>query len=387
MGIRVAAVIPLLLVGCAQYATYGYQYRMQQQFTGGEEPEPAGRDARQLLASAKTVAFYPPDSCVNTDTGGDRKRLQELHASCGVLMSSLERAAEKAGYEVLSWQNLKGTKRAIEYAREANVDVLFEINEFDPQVLGDNDLQRTLAFFEQADAGTQSPLQVSTQMAQTCAQYAAQADPPKAAALTGTIDIKTVSVSDGRDRWHYRKTQQVSLNRSYPAVTFRAPKGPNKIAGPFIVAGGVALALGGSLALVEAASSDDPTTPTVNEKFDSGGWSTGLLISGAAAFAVGLAIQVGAGGSKPPPENVLCNGKLAVVQQPQVVQVGTLSAEHTFTETTHGDEVAAARKQIQDQMVAQFIQELTDSRAARAQAAPVAPPPAAPAPAPAPPNP
>ena len=100
---------------CSNYTTYGYQYRMQQQFGGGEEPEVAPVEAKQLLANAKTVAFYPPDACINVDTTAGEAKLKQLRANCGVLLSTLERAAERAGYEVLSWQNLKGGKRPIDH--------------------------------------------------------------------------------------------------------------------------------------------------------------------------------------------------------------------------------------------------------------------------------
>jgi len=177
-------------------STYGYQYKVRQDFGGGEEPEQPSAEARQLLANATTVAFYPPDVCLNTDTAASEKRVQQLRASCGVLMSTLERAAERAGYEVYSWQNLRGAGRAIDFARQANVDVLFEINEFDLGSLDDSAIQRTLTFFEREN-GVDAPLTVSDQLAQRCRDYAAQSMAPGPDALTGTVDIKTVSVGDG----------------------------------------------------------------------------------------------------------------------------------------------------------------------------------------------
>ena len=125
----------VVTAGCAQYATYGYQYRVAQHFDAGAEPDPISAEARQLLATAHTVAFYPPDYCVNSESG--EHKAKDLRATCGVLLSTLERAAEQAGFEVLSWQNLRGSKRPIDFAREANVDVLFEINEFEPGELSE----------------------------------------------------------------------------------------------------------------------------------------------------------------------------------------------------------------------------------------------------------
>src|SRR5688500_18397198 len=105
MRVSVGVMTAAALGACLPNATYGYQYQLQQQFLGGEEPEAPPVEARQLLASAKVVAFYPPDSCVNADPSQGAKRLQELRASCGTLMSKLERGAQAAGYEVVSWQN------------------------------------------------------------------------------------------------------------------------------------------------------------------------------------------------------------------------------------------------------------------------------------------
>src|ERR1700733_803834 len=139
-----AFVVAVVVAGCTHYTTYGYQYRVAQQFDSGAEPDPISVEARQLLATAHTVAFYPPDYCVNSESG--EHKAKELRATCGVLLSTLERAAEHAGYEVLSWQNLRGGKRPIDFAREANVDVLFEINEFEPGELSDSEIQRTLTF-------------------------------------------------------------------------------------------------------------------------------------------------------------------------------------------------------------------------------------------------
>ena len=244
-----------MVAACGGDRFYGYQYRLEQQFGTGDQPEPASREARQLLANAKTVAFFPPDICLNADTG--ERKSSQLRASCGVLLSTLERAAERAGYEVLSWQNLRGNKRPIDFAREASVDVLFEINEFDLGDLNDSAIERTLSFYEAKTSGT-TQLQVSAPIAQQCRQYASTREAATTAALTGTIDIKTVSVSDGRSRWRYRKTLSQALGREYPRVTFRA--GLKRNTGPMVleVIGVILLSAGGALAYAEAVSKDDP---------------------------------------------------------------------------------------------------------------------------------
>jgi hypothetical protein len=369
-----------LTAGCTKYVTYGYQYRMQQQFGGGEDPEPAPVEARELLATAKTVAFFPPDACINVDATAGDTRVKQLRANCGVLLSTLERAAERAGYEVLSWQNLRGGKRPIDFAREANVDVLFEINEFDLGEINDSQVQRTLAFFERGEHGGESPLSVATPLAQHCADYAKQADPARAAALDGTIDIKTVSVSDGRARWRYRKTLSQSLGRSYPRVTFTAPEQPSTGARVLLGIGAVAFGIGGGFALAEAASTDDPLTPE-NEKFDAGGWSTNLIVAGAVAAGVAAVIQIAAGGSKPAPDSVLCSPAFATTAvTATVAPTGPLAAEHTFNETTGGDALGKERERIRDTMIAQFIDVLKEVRSHRPVAAAPPAPPAPPSP-------
>jgi hypothetical protein len=368
--------VVVAIAGCGT-TTYGYQYKRQQQFSGGEEPEPAPREARELLANAKTVAFYPPAYCVAVDGGGDRQRQQEIHASCNVTISALERAAEDAGYEVVSWQNLRGSKPPIEYARDSHVDVLFEVNELETTVLDDTTVKHTFAFTEGDGDGT--PLSISTNLGATCRDYALKADPPKAAALTGSIDIKTVAVSDGRDRWHYRRTEERGLDRSYPRVTFSAPNKQSALFRALMTVGAVGLGVGTGLALGEAASMDDPSTPQ-NEKVDTGGWSTNFLVIGGAATVAAIAVAVGTGGEKPDPEKVLCNGTFAVAQPAPPPQANVMASEQTFEQTSTGDALAEAKKQVMVRMTTQFIDQIKEAHAGM-HLRQTAPPPAAPAPA------
>src|SRR5262249_10327412 len=156
-------------------------------------------EARQLLARARTIAFYPPDTCLNT-TPTDSQQDKVLRARCGVLLSKLERDAERAGYEVVSWVNLRGNQRPIDYARDAKVDVLFEINELSPQRIKASESKRNLAFFERDDNGVDRDLAVSTVVGQRCHDWAKQSDKDLIAGLKSTLDIKTVSVADGRAR-------------------------------------------------------------------------------------------------------------------------------------------------------------------------------------------
>ena len=363
-------VVLVALAACGT-TTYSYQYKSLQQFGVGEQPEPAPREARELLANAKTVAFYPPDSCLNADPS--QASSQQIKARCGAMMSALERAAEDAGYEVLSWQNLRGSKRAIEYAQESHVDVLFEVNDLEAEPLDDVSVKHTFTFSE----GDGTPLDVSTSLAETCRDYAFRANPPKAAALAGRVDIKTVSVADGRDRWHYSKTQDRGLDRAYPRVSFAAANHPDGITRALMVLSAVGLGIGSGLYLAEVTSTDDPTTPQ-NEKIDSGGWDRNFMIIGAAATVAAIAVGVGTGGDKPPAATTLCNDKFAVSTAASKTDV--MSSEHTFEHTASSDPLDEARRQLIAEMTQQFIEELKSAHAMRPQPAPA--PTTAPAPVP-----
>lgn len=344
--------------GCTKYAYYGYQYRFNQEFVG-EDPETIPVEARQLLASAKTVAFYPPDICINTDTqiSGDRKRVEQLRASCGVLLSTLERAAEGAGYEVLSWQNLRGSKRAIEYAREANVDVLFEINQFDLGELTDKDVEGGLAFFERED-GHDRPIQVPH--AAACLAYAQRAQPTQEVAITGTIDIKTVSVSDGRSRWRYRTTRNKSLGTTHDKVLFGAAVRPHWAEQTLGILGIIGVSGGGGLLLAEQLSEDNPLTPE-EDGFDSGGVSKLAIGIGVVAIAGAIAVRVALGGQKPPIATTLCNGDFAVaVAAPKVVPVTTYTSEVSFARSTRDQKLNPLKQVLHDEMMGQFINVLKE---------------------------
>lgn len=375
----VASCTAPVLAACQPAPTYGYQYQLAQQFGGGEEPEGANREARELLASARTVAFYPPDLCLNTETASAGKHNQKLvQANCGVLMSTLERAAERSGYEVLSWQNLRGSKRPIDYARESNVDVLFEINEFDLDNVSDSDVQRTLTFYKVDPAGAKSALQVPQTVAQRCAGYSATRDPILAAGLTGTIDIKTVSVTDGRDRWHYRKTLSQAIGRTYPEVGFPAKPKPNRGVIALGTVGLVSIVAGGTFALLEATTTNNPSTGEM--KLDFGDVPTYLIVGGllVAGAAVALAVTTDA---YAPADEVLCldQPQATVIAAPAVPAAGPLTSQVTISETTGNDPLVKERERIRDAMVADFIHVLTEVHSGthpRAAAPPVVPVPA-----------
>ena len=45
---------------------------------------------------------------------------------CGVTMSELEREAEKVGFDVVTWQSLKGgSRKPLDQAKELKIELLF----------------------------------------------------------------------------------------------------------------------------------------------------------------------------------------------------------------------------------------------------------------------
>jgi hypothetical protein len=369
------------MVACAKSSTYGYQYRVDQQLAGGEDPEPAPVEARRLLAGARTVAFYPPDRCVNTTEKAESEK--EFRANCGALLSLLERAAERAGYEVVSWVNLRGSSRPIDYAREAKVDVLFEINEVAADEVKDVDAKRTLTFFDRNE-GIDSPLNVSNGVAQRCRDWSRR-DPAMSAGYVATIDIKTVSVSDGRARWHYRKTLSQPTGMESPKVRFvgrqKSNKGANTLTGI-----GFGFAISGLVFLLvdnAQASGTDPITGAPKKKLF-GDLPYYMMIPGLALGIGGVAWLVAGGVEKPSPDEVLCNeanipsnGMYDGAPAP-VRAEGPASSQHTFDESRRGSDSGAKQKEkLTAEMISDFVKLLVDVKASAPAAVP-APAPASP---------
>jgi hypothetical protein len=119
-----------------------------------------------------------------------------------------------------------------------------------------------------------------------------------------------------------------------------------------------------------------------------------FLVVGAAASVGAIAVAAG-GGEKPDPEKVLCNGTFAVAQPAPPPQANVMASEQTFEQTSTGDALADAKKQVMVRMTSQFIAQIKQAHqlhlhqtapppVAPAPAAATPPPPPAPAPAPVP---
>jgi hypothetical protein len=380
---RVIAVVTLVALGasCGTSKIYGYERTRKREFPDVFDPSPLTNAARAALAAAKKVAYFPPDWCDQnitarqTDTIVD-SRVMRMH--CGVLLASLERSAEAAGYDVVSWQTLRGSSRPIEYARSSGVDVLFEINEFDLVTLWARDARTNLTFFEEQNDGRRVPLTVNPEVGDRCLAYSRRGEENTALGLSGTIDIKMVSVADGANLWHYRRTEGIDFKVPDPPVRFRA-KAQSR---PFAWAGlivGAGMTIGAISACSDHCSSDDE------------GAATRIGLAGA-LFA---AVSVYRLASRPSesPEAVLCQKR--PIREPMKLQPqAPEQASSSFTYGVHVDETDAteeARKRVQGVIIKEFLDTLADVRrfvpalpAAPAPAPPSPAPPAAPPPAPAP---
>jgi hypothetical protein len=369
-GLKGAALSGLLLASCAKQMNYAFEETLPASaFADNEAAEPAGREARQLLASARTVAFYPPDYCINIEADKEQvARYRTLRANCGVLLSSLERAAEKAGYEVVSWQNLRGNQRPIDYAREAKVDVLFEINEFDFGPVDDEKIGRELKFTKWETDAVAEAFTPSQTILDRCGPYAAGRHQKQTVAKVGTIDIKTVSVVDGRNRWRYRKNLTRSRGTQYPRYAFGSTSQLNP-GGPVLATfGGIGVGTGSVLMIVSNVSTDDPTTDD-DERVRLGNVPLYIILAGAAMLAGGVAITVKTTRSATAEESALCTERAEPTIQP-----GSSVAVDEETEN------AALRSE----MIGEFVAVIADVRATTPlpPATPPSPPPAPPATAP-----
>jgi hypothetical protein len=355
------------LAACAHTSTYGYQSSFDKQFLGNELPEQPPVEARQLLSTARTIAFFPPDSCINS-TSAETQQDKVVRARCGVLLSRLERDAERAGYEVVSWVNLRGNQRPIDYAREAKVDVLFEINELSPQRIRASESKRKLAFFDRDDSGVDHDLAVSGVVGRRCYEWAKHSK-DEIVGLNSTLDIKTVSVADGRARWHYRRTVSTSADEQSPKVRFVGASQPNKV-GQTLLGSGLGLILVGVVfAVVDeaVAGMTDPSTGMTNGK-SFGDLPYYLIAAGGIAGVAGLGITTLTGQSRPAPEDVLCLESHSVtdgiVQGAVVPQTEGATASHQmFNETTAAspdEALAALIEKLAIDRVSEFVAILTE---------------------------
>lgn len=211
-----------------------------------DPPPVAPPKAAQAIAKLRRVAFVPPDSCLDMRAGDTATSVDKrvVRMQCGVTMSELEREAENVGFDVVTWQSLKGS-RPLEQAKDQKIELLFEVNELD--VVEDASRAESIEFryFQGEGDGPREPLQVTPADNDACKAFNGRSA-PKISGLTSVLDIKMVQVSNGSVLWSYRHEENANAARAASVVRFpvnatreyhtRRPWWPW-----LVVAGGVAL--------------------------------------------------------------------------------------------------------------------------------------------------
>lgn len=275
-------------------------------------------DAPELLSPGQRIAFYPPDSCRQTTAAPERSREFELLSmTCGVLMSSLETTAARAGYEVVSWQLLKD-KGALEAAKSFEIDVLLEVDQF---VVSDRSAAKVsatnLGFFVQSSADDRTPLAVTQETALQCKGLI---DSLIGQAIHGVTDledsatlaVKAVDVKSGRAIVYYQKTLQLEGEKAsgevrlYFALDGTRPEyvAPQPTLNAMQRVGGLVLTLGLAGAAVGTGFTAVRRYPEANTGV--GILTSSLLVAGAGAtlLALGNRKAMKADSAPPPPPAV-----------------------------------------------------------------------------------
>lgn len=186
-----------------------------------EPPATPPEKATNALAKMKRVAFVPPDMCLDMRAGdtGSTVDKRVIRMQCGVTMSELEREAEKAGFDVVTWQSLKGGTRPLEVAKEQKIDLLFEVNELDVVEEGDRSSSMEFRYFYGDGNAPPQPLQVTAQDNEACKVYHARSA-PAISGLTSVLDIKMVQVTNGSVLWSYRHEENMKASDATDMVRF-----------------------------------------------------------------------------------------------------------------------------------------------------------------------
>jgi hypothetical protein len=305
------------------------------------------------LGPGVTLALYPPDSCTTTAAAppGSAGGQGFVQMQCGVLMSGLEKAAAGEGYNVVSWQLLKGDP--LGRARELHVDFLLEVDELSIQsYAADVSAVTDISFFE-VTADGREPLEVADAGA-TAARCKALlgADLAANAAQTATLSVKMTGVADGRAKWFYRHTTGQAASGGERVFYYGAQK-------PTATGGLVALGAGGALLLAGLVL--EPPLASF------------LLLSGAGVGGVGAIVALAqALKSGPHPDELLCAGPGIgdpfAAPAPAAGRPETRSARgatYRFTDAAAGshDEEAERRQRLVQQAVADFTAQLRALRA------------------------
>ena len=216
------------VVGCGSTrtdtipTTRFYAYTVAGESSLDKEPPPqAPGKAVAAIKKMKRVAFVPPDTCLDmraadTSTTVDKR---VLRMQCGVTMSEMEREAEKVGFDVVTWQSLKGANKPLDQAKELKIELLFEVNELD--VIEESNRASSVEFryFSGDGTGPVQPLQVTASDNEACKAYHDRSA-PKISGMTSVLDLKMVQVSTGSVLWSYRHVENATEAEASSLIRF-----------------------------------------------------------------------------------------------------------------------------------------------------------------------
>lgn len=199
---RAVAVVLCIVTSACEAPRYGVRMTLDatrelQKYAQTDRPIP--------LSPTATIAFSPPTYCSEpgSSRGPGDVDPNLVRSECGVILSKLEQAAAERGFAVVSWQTLRGTRPPLAYARENNVDYLFEINEVGVNRPNQRLHAVTEAEFFELEGTHELPVAVrdAVALAKRCEEE--HYGRPGAAPFA-FIDLKMVTVADGRVTWVYR---------------------------------------------------------------------------------------------------------------------------------------------------------------------------------------
>jgi hypothetical protein len=358
-GHLVCTAFLLLMVGCGSTQLrvvptpryYGYSVAADSSL-GREAPPSAPAKATTALQKMKRVAFVPPDMCLDMRAGDTSTTVDKrvLRMQCGVTMSELEREAEKAGFDVVTWQSLKGGTRPLEQAKEQKIDLLFEVNELDVIDEGDSNSSMEFRYFWGEGANPPQPLQVTPADNEACKAYHAR-NAPKASRMTSVLDIKMVQVSNGSVLWSYRHEEDMKAADATGLVKFGVSASQQfKTSRPWwpwlLVLGGVVL-----IAAI-------PDAPVVGLAVAGGGVIAALVV-GKKTSPIGQPVYES-------PQQVLCRRPHMMPAAPRPAGPTGPTMSDTFREesrTTTKDFVEERRRELIKRSVMTFMKQLTGAGA------------------------
>ena len=226
--VHLAVVLSIVGTACATTSTktiptsrfYGYTVVSSTSLDREGPPAPPDK-ARVAITKLRRVAFVPPDSCLDMRAADTSTTVEKrvLRMQCGVTMSELEREAERVGFDIVTWQSLKGGQKPLDQAREQNIDLLFEVNELDVIEERTRSSAMEFRYFAGDDNGQVQPLDVSEDDNEACKAYHAK-NAPQISGLTSVLDLKMVQVSNGSVLWSYRHVENAKADDATALVRF-----------------------------------------------------------------------------------------------------------------------------------------------------------------------